>query len=164
MRVWPFAFPQDLGALSFPDAHARRIAVALSPAAVSSITHTVHIDLALLVTTWSGSVTDSEMVAAYRAAYADHRWAPGFNEVTDMRTADVRSISADGLRRVRAVVAESLAGFTGSFKTAVLAPSDLQFGVSRMYEMMAAESPEAVRVFRDVDEAAAWLEVPVAVL
>ena len=131
---------------------------------MSPITRTLHDDLHLLVSTWSGAITDAEMIAAYRAAYADRRWAAGFNEVTDLRRADLRAVTTDGLRAVQLLVAESVAGFAGSFRTAILAPTDLTFGLSRMYEMMAAESPEAVRVCRDVDDAAAWVGIPASVL
>lgn len=131
---------------------------------MSPITHTIHEDLQLLVCTWNGAVTDAEMLAGYRRAYADRRWAPGFNEVTDLRRAELRAVTVDGLRAVHVLVAESMTGFTGAFRTAVLAPTDLTFGLSRMYELMSADSPESVRVCRDVDDAAAWVGIPAQVL
>ena len=131
---------------------------------MSPITHSLNEDLHLLITTWSGVVTDAEMIAAYRRAYADSRWVPGFNEVTDLRRANVGAVTADGLRGLRLLVAESVAGFSGRFKTAVLAPGDLGFGISRMYEMMSDESSESVRVCRDAADAAAWVGIPASVL
>lgn len=131
---------------------------------MSPITHSLDEDLHLLITTWSGAVTDAEMIEGYRMAYADRRWVPGFNEVTDLRRADVRAVTPDGLRGVRLLVAESVAGFTGSFRTAVLAPTDLGFGISRMYELMSDESSESVRVCRDAADAAAWVGIPASVL
>ncbi len=131
---------------------------------MSPITHSINEDLQLLITTWSGAVTDAEMMTAFRAAYADSRWVPGFNEVTDLRRATLGAVTADGLRAVRRLVAESVAGFSGRFKTAILAPTDLGFGISRMYEMMSDESSESVRVCRDADEAAAWVGIPASVL
>ncbi len=131
---------------------------------MSPITHSLNEELHLLITTWSGAVTDAEMMAAYRAAYADSRWVPGFNEVTDLRRANVGAVTSDGLRGVRRLVAESVAGFSGRFKTAILAPTDLGFGISRMYEMMSDESAESVRVCRDADDAAAWVGIPASVL
>jgi hypothetical protein len=131
---------------------------------MSPLTHALHDDLRLLICTWSGVITDAEMLDGYRRAYADRRWRPGFNEVTDLRGADLRAITSDGLRGVQALVSESMTGFTGAFRTAVLAPTDLTFGLSRMYEAMAADSPESVRVCRDVHDAAAWVGIPATVL
>jgi hypothetical protein len=131
---------------------------------MSPIIHSLHEDLHLLISTWSGTVTDAEMIEGYRKAYADRRWVPGFNEVTDLRRADLRAVTADGLRGVRLLVSESVAGFTGTFRTAVLAPTDLGFGLSRMYELMSDESTESVRVCRDAQDAAAWVGIPVSVL
>ena len=131
---------------------------------MSPISHSLDEDLHLLITTWTGAVTDAEMMAAYRTAYADSRWVPGFNEVADLRHANVGAVTSNGLRGVRLLVAESVAGFTGSFKTAVLAPTDLGFGISRMYEMMSDESSESVRVCRDAADAAAWVGIPASLL
>lgn len=131
---------------------------------MSPLSHTIHEDLRLLICTWSGVITDAEMLDGYRRAYADRRWTPGFNEVTDLRRADLSAVTSAGLRGVQALVSESTTGFTGAFRTAVLAPTDLTFGLSRMYELMAADSPESVRVCRDVDDAAAWVGIPVHVL
>lgn len=131
---------------------------------MSPITHSIDEDLQLLITTWSGAVTDAEMMAAFRAAYADSRWVPGFNEVTDLRRANVGAVTSDGLRALRLLVAESVAGYSGRFKTSILAPTDLGFGISRMYEMMSDESSESVRVCRDADDAAAWVGIPASVL
>lgn len=131
---------------------------------MSPLTHTIHDDLHLLICTWSGVITDAEMLDGYRKAYADRRWSPGFNEVTDLRRADLSAVTSDGLRSVQALVSESTTGFTGAFRTAVLAPTDLTFGLSRMYELMSADSPESVRVCRDIDDAAAWIGIPAAIL
>ena len=136
----------------------------ISSRALSPLTHTLHDDLNLLVCIWSGVITDAEMLDGYRRAYADRGWTPGFNEVTDLRRADLSAVTSDGLRGVQALVSESTTGFTGAFRTAVLAPTDLTFGLSRMYELMSADSPESVRVCRDVDEAAVWVGVPAKVL
>ncbi|MFA5719223.1 MAG: hypothetical protein WC952_16055, partial [Desulfobulbaceae bacterium] len=46
-------------------------------------------------------------------------------------------------------------------KTAVVAPSDLAFGLARMYEFSAdpAEIPFVTKVFRTMEEARKWLKV-----
>ena len=42
-------------------------------------------------------------------------------------------------------------------KIAIYAPGDLAFGIARMYDALAHQSPEEVRAFRDVRAAIRWL-------
>ena len=42
-------------------------------------------------------------------------------------------------------------------RTAILVAREADFGMGRMYEQMAADMPRELRVFRDRDEAVAWL-------
>jgi hypothetical protein len=46
----------------------------------------------------------------------------------------------------------------GKTKLALLASSELAFGLSRMYEALSADLPQTVGVFRDRAEAQQWLE------
>lgn len=45
----------------------------------------------------------------------------------------------------------------GRGRAAVLAPSDLEFAQGRMFQVFSAETPFDLRIFRDHDEAWAWL-------
>jgi len=67
-----------------------------------------------------------------------------------LRTEDVKQIG----RVPRKFVAERAGG-----KTAIVAPTDLAFGLARMYEFSAepAEVPFAVKVYRSMEEAVTWL-------
>jgi hypothetical protein len=51
-----------------------------------------------------------------------------------------------------------------SVKSAFFAPNSVAFGIARMFATLMEPSPIDVRVFREIELAAAWLEVPVAVL
>ena len=44
-----------------------------------------------------------------------------------------------------------------SSRRAIVAPSDLGFGMARMYGALREESGGGVRVFRDLDEARRWV-------
>ena len=46
---------------------------------------------------------------------------------------------------------------TGSVRVAVLAPSDVAFGLARMYSILVDSLQREVRVFRRAAEARAWL-------
>ena len=79
------------------------------------------------------------------------------NVLWDVSQALLVDLSAEDVRQIAHVPRQSLASRKGG-KTAV-APSDLAFGLSRMYQ--ASSQPEAlpfeVQVFRDSEAAHKWL-------
>ena len=105
-----------------------------------------------------GNISDQELVDSFTAFYESDQWSPGMNELTMLCVAEESNITKEGLMRLAIVT-------TKFFKkhhiqethTAVYAPDDLTFGVSRMYEMMIKDSPETYHIFRDLDEAKLWL-------
>jgi len=46
------------------------------------------------------------------------------------------------------------------FKTAIVAPEDLSYGLSKLYESYSEHSPETIMVFREAKDALEWLGVP----
>ena len=43
------------------------------------------------------------------------------------------------------------------FKTAIFCPTDLPYGMARIYETWSSESPEFIQLFKDKDQAFSWL-------
>ena len=123
------------------------------------IEHHVHHDLGLVVSTLAGAIDDAMLLGAYRDLYGGSEWRPGFHELVDMRQADMSGVSAAALRDLSAIVEKSLGGEVESFRTAILALSDLPFGLARMYGTYADPLTEDVHVFRDVHAALDWLDV-----
>lgn len=104
-------------------------------------------------------ISDEELLNAYKAFYTGKDWRPGQNELVDFSDVDLEEITIKGMINL-AEFAESVfkAHNIPSVKTAIYAPKDLTFGLSRMYEAISFESPENVRVFRDILEAEMWLK------
>ena len=65
-------------------------------------------------------------------------------------------MSAKGIRQVADIYRAS----SYAPKTAFVADSDVIYGLSRMFEMLRHDSPEEIRVFRNIDEAKRWLGIP----
>lgn len=119
--------------------------------------YALHPDLGVVVTRFQGAVTDEEFVGLYRALLADPLYREGTNELADLREIASFAITASALREVEAWTRRRYSGATTSFRTAIVAPSDLSFGIGRMYEVFAADGPEAVSVFRGAQMALRWL-------
>jgi hypothetical protein len=76
-----------------------------------------------------------------------------FALLMDLRNASGLHVTADG---VRTLVAQPLV-FSPASRRAVVVPTDLGFGMARMYEMLREESVGGMRAFRDFDEARRWV-------
>ena len=125
-----------------------------------SITFTINHKDGYFVSSLKGSVTDDELLNSIKSFYESELWIPGMNELFDLSEGDASQITAEGLERLAVYTEQMYRKNEVEFmKTAVYAPKDLPFGLSRMYEVMIAESPEHFHVFRDLDKAKRWLTV-----
>ena len=55
-------------------------------------------------------------------------------------------------------LAEAVESFSISSRRAIVASTDLDFGFARMFKSLKAESAGQIAVFRELEEALAWLE------
>jgi len=112
----------------------------------------------LLRTRIWGEAGDDDLGAHLRALVADVRIRGPLRELVDMSGAESVSFSAALLQQLATAARAHGDRFLG-MRTAIVAPSDVLFGISRMYEMLADSlgSPIEVAVFRDVDHAEDWL-------
>jgi len=123
------------------------------------IRYTIHRDLSVVVTHFSGYITDNEFVDSYRLMLQDVDYVPGTNELADLRGVADLNLSAAALRRVEQLTEARYQGTGADFRTAILAPRDQSYGIGRMYEVFAEDGPEHVKVCREVAEALAWLDL-----
>lgn len=103
---------------------------------------------------------NEQFVTFYRAVAADPEVEPGFSELADLRECTDAPITAAGMRRVQEIAEAFLASAGQVMRCSVVAPDDLTFGVTRMYEMWGGETAEAVHVFRAPGPAMEWLGLP----
>ncbi len=113
----------------------------------------------MFVSSWEGELSDSDLLAAYKQLLDSEQYKPGFHEIADLRNAQLATVTADGLRELNTMVVDRLTGKSDDFKTAIIAPENLPFGFSRLYEAYSQESPENVTVFREVSKALQWIGV-----
>ena len=109
-----------------------------------------------VIATAYGAFDDADMREMIQR-YATHPdIVPGSVSLVDLRgVADYR-ITAECIREM----ADFTVGRPTRFrKRAIVAADDLQFGMSRMYQMLRDGTPAEQRLFRDVDEARRWLEI-----
>jgi hypothetical protein len=115
-------------------------------AAAGVIIHTVVGDL---------GIDDVQQAFALRSSHPDYH--PEMCVLWDLSQANASRISTDEIRRL-AQRNKSRVKKTGiGYKVAFVAPRDIEYGLSRMYEMFSDETPVENRVFRTIEEARLWL-------
>ncbi len=115
---------------------------------------------ARILRTWiSGRVTDVDLTEHLACIVADPTIGAPLREIVDMTGAERVDFSSDLLQQL-AIAASHHGPRFGGMRTAIVAPTDTTFGISRMYELLAdaASSPIAVSVFRSRDAAEVWLQ------
>lgn len=122
---------------------------------MATVSTTIHPTIRLTVRTVVGQVRGDELIEAIRSYYA--------GTVTplilwDFEKAELDDIKAEQLHQLVRLTKDLLAAREGG-KTALVAPSDLAFGLGRMFdsEQEIASPKVAHKTFRDRDQALEWL-------
>jgi hypothetical protein len=105
----------------------------------------------------SGALGDPELLSLAAELESAPDVGSEFSLLIDLRQASGRDVTSAG---VRALVARPLV-LSAASRRAVVVPSDLGFGMARMYEMLRGDRGGATRVFRDYEEARRWVETGV---
>ena len=122
------------------------------------ITFSVKPDQGYYISKYAGRLTDDDLIKPWKDFFESGEWVPCLNELADISELDGQDITMDGIMRLAQFVTSVLKENCKSvIKAAVYSPHDLSFGLARMYEAMADESIQEVRVYRERGEAEAWL-------
>jgi hypothetical protein len=106
--------------------------------------------------TLEGRHTDRTIVAAVTSSARQ----PGMHRLWDVRNADLRALDFPVIVGMTHDLA-ALPPIEGGARIAIVAASDLQFGLSRMCQaLMEGAIPATLRVFRTVEDGEAWLAEP----
>ena len=115
-----------------------------------------HIDVArrIVVSRAWGGLSTVDFLAHFQAVGADPPFDPTFAQLVDLRDVTVFTLDTGTIREK---AAKSL--FKPGVPRAIVAPSDIAFGLARMFSMYAASASQTVAVVRTIDEAERWLGV-----
>ncbi len=109
----------------------------------------------ILLTTWSGTIEDSDLIHFYMEVYNNGHWQPGYNEIIDLRDAMLDAVSDEALAQLSELAAGCLKG--EALKLAIIAPSNLSSKLVRLYKAFTHVPNESTRVFHHMSEAQEWL-------
>jgi hypothetical protein len=109
--------------------------------------------------TVSGNLGDEELLGLADEFAKASEVDRDFSLLIDLRQAHGQKVTSAGVRKL---VARPLV-LSAAFRLAVVVPSNLGFGMARMYEMLREGEGRggAMRVFHDYDEAQRWITISV---
>ncbi|MBW2192582.1 MAG: hypothetical protein JRF27_02220 [Deltaproteobacteria bacterium] len=105
----------------------------------------------------TGTLSIDDLMAKLGEIYSIPDFQPDMNVLWDLRSADLASFSTSDIQKVRDFVGYKW-GTGGSSRAALVVSRDIDFGLSRMYEIsLESITTSLLQVFRDFDEALTWL-------
>ena len=108
----------------------------------------------LVVTRATGVLVLDELADRMKKLLAHPEFDPSYDHLFDMSgvtgTEDIRTSELESFALVRI--------FSFYSRRAIVAPEDLVYGFARMYEVFSHSTEENFAVFRNEEEARAWLE------
>lgn len=107
----------------------------------------------------SGRMDRKTLRQYYEALYAHPRFQPDMSEIFDVSAVTEVDLTGDEVRDFSAATASNTSAGAG-VSVAIVAPTDLTFGLARLYELSQIETTNRMCVVRTRAEAEAWLEAP----
>lgn len=101
----------------------------------------------------SGFLTDEDLLGHQRRLMRDADFRSHLNQLWDLHDLDRIDISANAIR----TLARNNPFGNGS-RRALVVDSPLSYGLARMFQVYADESPDEVEIFKDHGTAIDWLE------
>ena len=103
-----------------------------------------------------GNVSVDEILTAGVKMFTDTQWENGLNILIDYRDTQEFAIKAEDVKKVVQQDRQNEPLFDKS-KCAIVANTDLIFGISRMWEILSEDINIPRMVFRDINDARIWL-------
>jgi hypothetical protein len=117
-----------------------------------SINYTVNTRQRIIITSASGDISLSDMQEHMQTVQNHPEIQPDYNHIFDLRKAGNFEITTSDVKQLA-----EFSYFNEQSKRAIVASSDLFYGMSRMYEIFKKDASVNVRVFRTYEEAKQWV-------
>lgn len=124
----------------------------------TSITVEVDASCRRRVVTFHGAITDADLLQVYQPMLTDAHFDAALDDLVDLRAVSHVGVTSAALHRIIALYDEREPANLPT-RSAIVAPTDVLYGVSRMFQTLRGERPPAeLEVFRKIEAAHRWLE------
>lgn len=107
----------------------------------------------IVVLSVSGEIGDQDLLNLAMEVENAPDVEPDFSLLVDLRGADGRNVTSAGVR----ALAKRPFALSPASRRGIVVPSELGYGMARMYEALRDAQGGAIRVFRDYEEAERWV-------
>ena len=109
-----------------------------------------------MIHTVTGEMTLDEIKSSYEVILSHPEFQEGMNSIWDMRNADASKFDRQDVIRV-ARYFETQFKNRAKFKVAVIVFRDLEYDLSKIYQVAAADLPAKIGIFNNLEEAKKWI-------
>jgi hypothetical protein len=111
---------------------------------------------AIMIHTITGEMTFDEIKSSYEAILSHPEFQEDMNSIWDMRDADASKFDSQDVIRI-ARYFENQLKYRGKFKVAVIVFRNLEYDLSKMYQVAAADLPAKIGIFNNLEDAKSWV-------
>ena len=109
----------------------------------------------IIIHTITGEITFEEIMASYEALLSHPDFQEDMFAVWDIRNADASKFDSQDVIRL-ARYFETQIKNRAAYKVAVIVSRDLEYGLSRTYQVAAADLPAKIGIFINLEDAKEW--------
>lgn len=127
---------------------------------MKKITSSINPELNTVFTVYKGKIGIEDLIEQTKTIQANPKFKRNMNSLVDLTLAkpDI-DIDFEKVNQYKEFIA-SVQKLRGTCKWAIVAPDDLVFGLSRMFEVLSSGLTIQTKVFRNEREARQWLGIP----
>ena len=115
------------------------------------------VDGAVMIHTVTGNMTYEGIKSSYEAALLTHSdFQDDMNSIWDIRDADASKFDSQDVIKI-ARYFETQTKTRAEYKTAVVVSRALEHGLSKMYQVAAADLPAKIGIFNNLEAAKEWV-------
>jgi hypothetical protein len=106
--------------------------------------------------TVTGEITFQEIKSSYESVCSHPDFQENMNSIWDIRDADASKFDSQEVIRI-ARYFETQTKTRAKYKAAVIVSRNLEYGLSRKYQVAAADLPAKIGIFINLEEAKKWV-------
>ena len=110
----------------------------------------------VVIRTVTGEMTFEEIKSSYESVYSHPDFQENMNSIWDLRDADASKFDSQKVIKIARYFETQTKNRT-SYKVAVIVSRDLEYGLSKKYQVAAADLPAKIGIFINLEEAKKWV-------
>jgi hypothetical protein len=122
---------------------------------VMIVTTFVDKNSSVMIHTVTGEITFEEVKSSYETLRAHPNYQEDIFTIWDIRDADASKFDSQDVIRLARYFETQIKNRT-KYKVAVIVSRDLEYGLSRMYQVATADLPAKIGIFINLEDAKIW--------